>query len=141
VTAPVPGWPSQTPALTDSVGPGISARRWLLAAALGGVAAEGALVAVNVATLRLRVAMPRVAGCERPGSSGGMSRCFPRSGSLVVRLVLAAALIAWGARTDRRWTVPVEATLALPLLWPANWAMLVGVLPTLRQGLARRFES
>ncbi len=60
---------------------------------------------------------------------------------LVVRLVLATALIAWGARTDRRWTVPVGATLALPLLWPANWAMLVGVLPTLRQGLARRFGS
>jgi hypothetical protein len=60
---------------------------------------------------------------------------------LVARLLLAAALIAWGARTDRRWTVPVGATLALPLLWPANWAMLVGVLPTLRQGLARRFGS
>jgi Glycosyltransferase family 87 len=60
---------------------------------------------------------------------------------LVVRVVVAAVLIAWGARTDRRWTVPVGATLALPLLWPANWAMIVGVLPTIRRGLTRRFGS
>lgn len=57
---------------------------------------------------------------------------------LVIRFALGAALIAWGARTNRRWTVPVGATLALPLLWPANWAMLVGVLPALRRGLAAR---
>jgi len=57
---------------------------------------------------------------------------------LIVRLALAAALIAWGARTNRRWTVPVGATLALPLLWPANWAMIVGVLPSIRRGLGRR---
>jgi Glycosyltransferase family 87 len=57
---------------------------------------------------------------------------------LVVRLALGAALIAWGARTNRRWTVPVGATLALPLLWPANWAMIVGVLPSVRRALAAR---
>lgn len=59
---------------------------------------------------------------------------------LVVRLALAAALIVWGARTDRRWTVPLGATLALPLLWPANWAMVVGVLPEVRKELGRRFS-
>jgi Glycosyltransferase family 87 len=60
---------------------------------------------------------------------------------LVVRMALAAALIAWGAHTDRRWTVPLGATMALPLLWPANWAMIVGVLPDVRRALARRFGS
>jgi len=60
---------------------------------------------------------------------------------LAVRIVLASALIAWGAHTDRRWTVPLGATLALPLLWPANWAMLVGVLPEVRRGLARHLGS
>ncbi len=58
---------------------------------------------------------------------------------LRIRLVGAALLIIWGARTDRRWTVPLGATLALPLLWPANWAMAVGVLPDARRGLARRW--
>jgi len=48
---------------------------------------------------------------------------------LVVRLPLAAVLVAWGARSDRRWTVPVAATLALPLLWVNGLAMLVAVIP------------
>jgi len=60
---------------------------------------------------------------------------------LAVRVALAAALIIWGARADHRWTVPVAATLALPLLWPANWAMIVGVLPDVRRGLTQRFDS
>lgn len=47
---------------------------------------------------------------------------------LAVRLSAAALLVAWGARTDRRWTVALAATLALPTLWPAGMAMLVGVL-------------
>jgi hypothetical protein len=46
---------------------------------------------------------------------------------LAVRLVAAAALIAWGARTDRRWTLIVGTTLAIPTLWPANLAMAVGL--------------
>jgi hypothetical protein len=58
---------------------------------------------------------------------------------LVVRLGLAVALVTWGARTDRRWTVALGTTLALPLLWPANWAMVVGVLPEVRRELGRRF--
>ena len=49
------------------------------------------------------------------------------------RLVMAAALIAWGARSDRRWTLLVGATLALPTLWPANLAMLAGLPLVLRR--------
>ena len=40
------------------------------------------------------------------------------------RLAAAAALVVWGARTDRRWTVVVAATLALPTLWFHGFAML-----------------
>jgi hypothetical protein len=48
------------------------------------------------------------------------------------RLVAGVVLVLWGSRTDRRWTVVVAATLALPVLWIAGLAMLVGVIPELR---------
>jgi hypothetical protein len=41
---------------------------------------------------------------------------------LPIRLVLAAALVAWGAATDRRWVVPLAAILAIPFSW---WNVLV----------------
>ena len=47
---------------------------------------------------------------------------------LWARLPAAAALVAWGGLTDRRWTVPLAAMLALPVLWPSGFAMLIGVL-------------
>ena len=47
---------------------------------------------------------------------------------LWARLPVAAAIVAWGARTDRRWTVPVAAMLALPALWYGSLAMLLAVL-------------
>jgi hypothetical protein len=46
---------------------------------------------------------------------------------LWLRLVAAAMLVVWGARTDRRWTVVVAATLSLPVLWVHGLAMLAGV--------------
>ena len=46
---------------------------------------------------------------------------------LPVRLVAALALVAWGARTDRRWTVLVGATLAMPSIWLATLSPLVGL--------------
>ena len=48
---------------------------------------------------------------------------------LAVRLPVAVAVVAWGARTDRRWTVPVGAMLALPALWYGSLAMLLAVIP------------
>jgi hypothetical protein len=59
---------------------------------------------------------------------------------LVARLVVAAALVVWGARTDRRWTVMVAATISLPTLWVHGFAMLAGVI-ALQRGLpeARSF--
>jgi hypothetical protein len=51
---------------------------------------------------------------------------------LVLRLALAAVLIVWGARTDRRWVVPVATVLAMPVLWITSPAVLVAI-PRLRQ--------
>ena len=51
---------------------------------------------------------------------------------LWLRMAVAVVVVVWGARTDRRWTVVVAATLALPVLWIAGLATLVGVVPELR---------
>jgi hypothetical protein len=52
------------------------------------------------------------------------------------RLVGAVALVIWGARTNRRWVVPVAALLTLPRLYFQSPALLIAVLPTLRGGWA-----
>lgn len=46
---------------------------------------------------------------------------------LPFRLVGAAALVVWGARTNRRWTVLIAAFLALPAIWQHSLTMLVGL--------------
>lgn len=56
---------------------------------------------------------------------------------LVVRAPMAVALVVWGARTDRRWTVPVASMLALPALWYGSLSMLLAVIPLARVGEAR----
>ena len=48
-----------------------------------------------------------------------------------IRLPIAVALVVWGARTDRRWTVPVASMLALPALWYGGISMLLAVIPLL----------
>lgn len=48
---------------------------------------------------------------------------------LWARLPVAVALVVWGARTDRRWTVAVAAMLALPNLWPHGLVVALGALP------------
>jgi hypothetical protein len=50
---------------------------------------------------------------------------------LWMRLPAAVALVFWGARTDRRWTVPVASMLALPALWYGGISMLLAVIPLL----------
>lgn len=47
---------------------------------------------------------------------------------LVVRMPFALAVVIWGARTNRRWTVPVAAMLALPALWYGALTMLLAVI-------------
>ena len=66
--------------------------------------------------LRLLV---RLAG--REGTSAAVPIPF------LVRLPFAIAVVVWGARTDRRWTVPVAGMLALPALWYGGLTMLLAV--------------
>jgi hypothetical protein len=47
---------------------------------------------------------------------------------IAMRLPIAALLIVFAARTDRRWLLPLAVMLALPVLWWGGSAMLVGCL-------------
>ena len=51
-----------------------------------------------------------------------------------IRLPIAAALVIWGARTDRPWTVAVAATLGLPIIWPHGLCIALAAVPFLRHG-------
>lgn len=57
---------------------------------------------------------------------------------LALRLPAAALLVAWGGLTDRRWTVPAAATLALPVLWFSGLAILAAIPALYRPELAPR---
>lgn len=46
----------------------------------------------------------------------------------IARLPFAIAIVVWGARTDRRWTVPVAGMVALPALWYGGLSMLLAVI-------------
>ncbi len=59
---------------------------------------------------------------------------------LPVRLLAAFLIVTWGARTDRRWTVLVATTLALPTLWFHGLAMLVGIV-ALQHGQPERLAA
>ena len=54
---------------------------------------------------------------------GGAIAQFQIPVPLWIRLPAAAVLVTWGALTDRRWTVPVAATVALPVMWVSGFAM------------------
>lgn len=59
-------------------------------------------------------------------------------GPLWLRVVLAAAIVAWGARTDRRWTVPVAAAIAMPVpYWTFLALLAVGVVGLLDRAPGR----
>jgi hypothetical protein len=60
---------------------------------------------------------------------------------LLVRLPLAVALVTWGARTDRRWTVPVASMLALPALWYGGLSMLLAVIPLVSRNVRTPREA
>jgi hypothetical protein len=54
-------------------------------------------------------------------------------GPLIPRLALAALVVSIGALTNRRWTVPVAVMLSLPFVWIHSLAILVAVVPLLRE--------
>ena len=51
-----------------------------------------------------------------------------------IRLPIAAAIVIWGARTDRPWTVAVAATIGLPIIWPHGLVVALAAVPFLRLG-------
>lgn len=53
---------------------------------------------------------------------------------LPLRLPLAVLLVVWGARTDRPWTVPVAATMALPIVWVHGLVVALAAIPFMRHG-------
>ena len=60
---------------------------------------------------------------------------------LLARLPVAALLVVWAARTDRRWLVPVASVLAMPVMWPNSYAVLVAVIPLLALDRARAMAA
>jgi hypothetical protein len=57
---------------------------------------------------------------------------YPVPIPLAVRLAMSTAILWWGARSDRRWTVPVAATLSLPIIWIHGLTMLIAAIPLWR---------
>lgn len=51
-----------------------------------------------------------------------------RSEWLVVRVLIACLLVALGARSGRRWLVPVAVWLSLPVVWVNAWVILLAVI-------------
>jgi hypothetical protein len=47
---------------------------------------------------------------------------------LLVRLPIAAAIVVWGARGNRRWTLPVAVVIASPVIWTAGLSTLIAVI-------------
>lgn len=67
---------------------------------------------------------------ETPTTANGVFLPVP----LWFRLPIVAAIIVWGARTDRRWTLPVGMTFALPTVWLNTPTILVAILPLIPFG-------
>jgi hypothetical protein len=94
-------------------------REWrALGIALG---VTGAIVAVSV-LLQGQLWVDWIAFLTSTPEGGSVAQ-FQIPIPLLLRLPAAVVLVAWGARTNRRWTVPVAATLALPVLWVSGFAI------------------
>ncbi|HET9344613.1 MAG TPA: glycosyltransferase family 87 protein [Candidatus Limnocylindrales bacterium] len=110
-------------------------REWRsLAIALG---ATGAVMAVSFALApnwwaEFREAMTVQAGAALDVPPAAIQIPLP------IRLVVAVVVLAFGARTDRAWLVPVAATIAAPALWWNVLVILVACVPLLEgRGLSR----
>jgi hypothetical protein len=106
-------------------------REWTsLAIALG---ATAAIVAVSFVSLpeQWRTWVDVVIQNVEAGRSGTWASVpIP----LWLRLPVAIAVVVWGARTDRPWTVPVASMLALPAIWYGGLSILLAVIPLLGGG-------
>lgn len=113
----------------------VARREWRsLGVALG---TTGALVAISFALAPgLWGQWLDVLRANAASTPGGIFIPVP----LPMRLALAAGVVWWGARTNRAWTVPLAAMLALPAIWIYDgFAVLLGVVSLLRR--PRRAEA
>jgi hypothetical protein len=67
-------------------------------------------------------------------SNIGLPQHFSVPPPLPFRLPLAVILVIWGARTNRPWTVPIAATLALPIVWVHGLTVALAAVPFLLRG-------
>jgi hypothetical protein len=65
-------------------------------------------------------------------SSGTDKTAVVTTFPLVARLPFALALVVWGARTDRRWVLPIAAVIAMPAWRYATFAILAACIPLIR---------
>lgn len=115
----------------SKVSPGVTALWWLvrrewrpLAVALG---ASAAVIAVSVA-LTPSLWVDYLTHLSSEANNAPNLIAIP----LLVRLPLAAALVAYAAWRDRPWMLAPAVVLALPLLWVHGLAVLVAITPLLR---------
>jgi hypothetical protein len=112
-------------------------REWRSLAIVAGI--TGAIVAVSFAIKPslwaewFDVLVNRSTGANTAGLWGAIP--------LLARLPVAALLVVWAARTDRRWLVPVASVLAMPVMWPNSYAVLVAVIPLLALDRARAMAA
>jgi hypothetical protein len=62
---------------------------------------------------------------------------LPVDVAFMYRAPVALALAFYGGRRDWRWTVPIAGMIALPIIWWHGYAMLLGVIPLLRDDIGR----
>ena len=109
-------------------------REWRsLAIALGGTAAIAAVSFVTMPDAWTRWVEVILANAGKGGTWASVP--IP----LWIRLPAAIALVVWGARTDRAWTVPIAAMLALPALWYGGLSMVLAAIPLLEERRLRRW--
>ena len=70
-------------------------------------------------------------GVLRANGTHPVAQAF--AAELPARVAIAALAVLWGARTDRRWVVPVAAAVATPGLSLISASIVIGAVPLLTQ--------
>ena len=58
-----------------------------------------------------------------------------------IRMAVGAAIVWWGARTNRRWVVPIAVAVSLPIIWFHGFAVLAACIPLWRQDRQRNVQA
>jgi hypothetical protein len=107
------------------------AARWRALATALGVTAGVALVSFLIAPAQWSSWTELLSASA--GVAPGAASVIP--GPLWLRGSLAAVLVLAGGRLGWKWTVPVSATLALPVTWSSGLSILVALIPLYRDRL------